>query len=677
VRLEYKGRALDSIALRKLLVIALVASALTVLPQFFFGKSFNASANVVVPESSTATSLYVSPPEFKILDRGNSSLTMDYSAAIGEPTSWDENTQRIAVEIAVTALGQDDSVVFRTTGSNCMVDLSSSATSNSFGSAFTNGANSITGVTNSIFVLNDRTPQLTLNGAISDVLTAIQRVQISCNSYDTLKNKYIRIGAVPTEDGSTCGGADNDTRCDPLYYLFSTQHYYRFACSNINNATNVCNNSGQAVGTNTSNATAITRLRDRAELLTVGVDATNRTGANRRGWVATLATRDEILLTNSLNAPAAMVGTTDMNNTWSWNSNWGGSGSNCTTSEGTFYWLGPDEWCHLLPTWNHLNSTEYIGGTTTATGVQSRYWRRNGSLWETTTAAGLPTNGGVDLGNTTIPTIADWPNTSNGKGFAHFWATDSGGVVREPNSSGDYIYGGYDAGDGIPGWDDAAPNDGNDRDTGGGYTPRNFFVEFCSPNQSCTPPDISVASTEILPDQTFTLREAGSKLVDAQVNWFNMPQLLFGTETTTNVVICLTDSTTSNAAIRFSLFNMSTSETFTVISGETVTSASDAIFESGAPANRPSIFEGSSNAAFKVYNSWTANGQLLRIWLPPGNYFNGTEKLWVRVIGRSEIGRPIGLSICSMATASNSWNVYIKPYLLQQTVRQGEVQSKK
>ena len=679
MRSGFRIQSLDSKSLRRLLAVALVASTVTVAPQVIAGKLFfSAQANVVVPESSTATSLYVSPFEFLALTSTDSnSVVMDFSAAIGQPEDWNQQTQRIAVEIAITAGGLDNSTVFRGTG-NCMVDLSSNSSANTFGAAFANGAIRPTGVDADIFGLNDRTPQLTLNGEIDDVLTALQRVQISCDNNANLRNKYIRIGAVPTEDAATCGGANADTRCEPLYYLFSTQRYYRAACSNINAATNVCNISGGSGGNSSATTQGIVNLRDRAELLTIGVNGTDRTGGNRRGWVATLTTRDEILLTNALGL-LNMIGTTDMDQDWTWNSNWGGTaGSTCTTSEGTFFWLGPDNWCQRVPTQNfRSDNREYIGGTSTPSGTlngtATRYWRLNGTIWEVTTEAGLPTNGGIDMRSSTAPTTDNWTGTTNGKGFAHFWAATTNSVA-EPNSSGDYVNGGYNAGDGIPGWDDSSP--GSSNDAGGAVQARvtNFYTEFCSPAQPCAPPDAAVASTEILPRQLLDLRKATSARVDAQLNWLNLPQLSIGETTTANLVLCMSESSTSTAALRFSILNMGVTDASSVFSNETVTASNDSVFESSADAGQTLIFEGPRVAALAVFNSSSQVSNPLRVWRPSGTYFQGTEGILIRVVARSEIGRTRSLALCRQATSANSWVVTVTPYLLEKTVNKGDVE---
>lgn len=651
----------------KLVAIGLASSVLTIVPLVNEATNEIANANVSVTESSTATTLFVSPQEFRILSAGSNSIVMDYSTSIGQPSSWDSETQRIAVEIAITSSISDTATVFRNSG--CLVDLSSDANNNVFGTA-QSGSVTITGVDASIFVLNDRTPQLTLNGEIDDVLTAIKRVQVQCDSYNALKNKYVRIGAVPSLGDNSCTG-NSDSRCGVLYYLFSTQRYYASACSNVNFTTNACGGTGQSVGTFVNTTTGISNLWSRAQNLSVDVDGSARTGGVRRGWVATLATRDEVLLTQALGLQN-MIGTTDMGNTFTYNSTaWGGSGANCTASEGNFFWLGPDAWCTRIPARN----IDRVGSTTTTD--QNRYWRLSGSDWIRSTQADLPANGGIDLTSTTFPSEANWSGTTSGKGFAHYWAGNNAGIA-EPNSSGDYIYGGYNAGDGVLGWDDSAPGSTDDANYGAQTAQvRNFYIEFCSPSNPCAAPDIAVASTEILPDQSFTLRKATSKLVDAQVNWTNLPELLFGGTTTTNLVMCISETNTSVTSrsfqLRFSASVLSGVDSQVVVSGETLTLVDDSIFESSSSSEQTLRIEGPSTAMFAIYNGTSGVDTGLTVWIPSGTYFTGQEQIEIRVIARSEIGRRLPISICRQAASDNQWVLTLRPYILEKTIRNGDL----
>jgi hypothetical protein len=351
-----------------------------------------------------------------------------------------------------------------------------------------------------------------------------------------------------------------------------------------------------------------------------------------------------------------MIGTTDMEQTWGWNTTaWGATtgSTTCISSEGIFRWLGPDTWCQRIPARN-----ADVGGG-------SRYWRLDSNnQWEPTNLAGLPTNGGIDLASGTQPAVANWTGTTNGKGFAHFWAANNSGIV-EPNNSFDFVYGGYDAGDGVPGWDDAQAG-----------TITRLYIEFCSPAQPCTPPDAAVASTEILPDQRITLRKATNKLVDAQSNWLSLPELSFGESLTANIVVCISETSTTTHELRFTALDADTLETTSVISGSTVTLRSDSMFESAANAGQTLIFEGPRAAALRVFNGGSSVSSPLRAWKPSGNYFSGSERIWVRVVARSAIGRPLSNALCGQVAADNSWVISVRPYLLQQTARQGEVATK-
>lgn len=648
---------------RSLLSLSLIVATITIVPQFLASQYFSVQANVVVPESSTATTLYVTPPEFFALSPGSNSFVIDLSASIGQPQTWDESTQRIAVEIAITSSISDTATVFRDNG--CLVDLSSSSTSNIFGTE-QSGSVTITGVDAAIFVLNDRTPQLTLNGEIDDVLTALQRVQIQCNSYNNLLDKYVRLGAVPSLGDNSCTG-NSDTRCGVLYYLFSTQRYYASACSNINFTTNACGGTGQTSGSFVNTTTGISNLWSRAQSLSIEVDGASRTGGARRGWVATLATRDEVLLTQALGL-TNMIGTTDMSNTFSYNTNaWGGSGNDCSASEGNFFWLGPDAWCTRIPARN----IDRVGSTTTTD--QNRYWRLSGNDWTRSSQANLPANGGIDLSSGTLPNQASWSGTTNGKGFSHFWAGNSSGLV-EPNSSGDYIYGGYDAGDGIRGWDDSAPGSSDDANYGAQTAQqRNFYIEFCSPSNPCAAPDVAVASTEILPSQSLDLRKASSVRVDAQANWLNLPEISFGESSTSVVVICVSETSTSTNTLRFSIYTPLANDSRIVVSNETVTVSSDSIFESSDSPGQILIFEGPRSLAFGLFNGNPQIDSALRVWIPNATYFSGNERIWIRVVARAVAGRSLSLNLCSQATVTNSWVISVSPYLVEKTVRNKSV----
>ena len=453
-----------------------------------------------------------------------SSIELNLSGRIERPEDWSD-FDLIAAEVAITNSSSDSAAVFRGTGS-CQVDISSSYTTPTFGTIQGPGSVTITGAFGNanIFVLNDRTPQLSLQGQIIDVVTALQRVQISCDSQLDLAGLYVRVGTVPTVSSTTCNG-NSDTTCGDLYYVFSTQRYYRSASSTVNDyetcTTTYDDPATDEVETDdpytpeieyeattctqniTSDTSAISNLFSRAQEMTIPVDGTVRSGAVKYGWVATLSQRDEIILTNAL-VGERMIGTTDMFADWNWDSNWGGSGSNCSTDEGDFKWLGPDEWCNLVPTWNQFNSISY--------GTTSRYWKLENNVWSHSTASDFT----IDFGSTTIPTSVDDVANSNGYNVYHSWHTDSS--PDEPNSSGDYIYMGYSGSGGNPGWDDAEPGGAGNRAASGTASPSNFYAEFCSPADPCAPPDTAVASTQLKIAQTITFTGAASSYSTETVN---------------------------------------------------------------------------------------------------------------------------------------------------------------
>ena len=446
--------------------------------------SFISPAFSVTVQTTSASTLEVTMDAERTIT--SASTEFDLSERIKRPTSWSD-TDLIAAEVAITNSSSDSASVFRGTGS-CQVDLSSSSTTSTFGTTQGPGSVSITGVSNNIFVMNDRTPQLSLQGRIIDVVTALQRVQISCSSLNNLAGLYVRVGAVPTVSSATCSG-NADTTCGDLYYVFSTQRYYRSGSSTVNNSV--------------TNTTAITNLFSRARAMTIPVDGTVRSGEEKYGWVATLRERDEIILTNALGG-SRMIGTTDMNTSWTWDTNWGGSGSSCPTNEGDFKWLGPDEWCNLVPTWNRSGTTSY--------GTTSRYWKLENNVWSRSTVSDFT----IDFGSTTIPTSVDDVANSNGYNVYHSWHTVNS--PDEPNSSGDYIYMGYAGSGGSPGWDDAGPGGAGNRTPNGPGSPSNFYAEFCSPSDPCVPPDRAVASTQLKIAQTITFTGAASSYSTETIN---------------------------------------------------------------------------------------------------------------------------------------------------------------
>jgi len=467
--------------------------------------------------NNTSTIVTTLPDTYTIT---GSSIDLDLDEVIELPSSgWSDASDRISIEVSITNGSADDAIVDRSTD-GCSIDISSSTTSNSFGSSESGSVNFDGVAGDNVFILNDRTAQVTLLGIASEVKEAIGRVRASCSSQSVFAGKYIRVGAVPTigySSGSSSGATDcgaNNTSCENLYYLFSTQHYYRLAQMT----------SGVTAGTQ-----GILDVWNRAKSITIGVDGTQKSGASVRGFVATLHTRDELLLSDAIRGNnLSMIGTTDLNQTFAYDTNWGGSGSSCVAEEGTFYWLGPDRWCRLIPTWNKNNdgTIEYSPNAQTSSNSpnnqESRYWTRdNSGIW----SRGTSTSFTIDLGSPNIPTTEDQSGTHNGYNFMHGWHNNAG-TIDEPNSSGDYIYLGYTTQRTVnnqtvfdPGWDDAAPGDatgrvGTDNTTISGR----FIQEFCNPNQSCAPNANAVDSAQFKIAQTITFSGASSAYTTQTVN---------------------------------------------------------------------------------------------------------------------------------------------------------------
>jgi hypothetical protein len=486
--------------------------------------SFISPAFSVNVQTTSASTLEVTMDSETLIS--SASIELDLSQRIARPTDWSDS-DLIAAEVAITDSSSDSAAVFRGTGS-CQVDLSSSSTTSTFGTTQGPGSVSIAGVSNNIFVMNDRTPQLSLQGQIDNVVTALQRVQISCDSLLDLAGLYVRVGAVPTVSSTTCTG-NSDTTCGDLYYVFSTQRYYRSAESSVNDWR--CGRVNPDTGVEDpdycvaiENTDAITNLFSRAEELTIPVDGTVRSGEEKYGWVATLRERDEIILTNALGG-LRMIGTTDMNTTRIWNINWGGSGDDCLTSEGDFKWFGPDEWCNLVPSWNQSGGTS-VGST-------SQYWRLQNNVW----SHSAQLNSTIDFGSTTIPTSEDDVEDTNGYNVYHSWHTVL--APDEPNNSGDYIYMGYGGANNSPGWDDAAPGD-----EGLFSIPRTFYAEFCSPSDPCAPPDRAVSSTQLKIAQTITFTGAASSYSTETVNLTAATTTASGltiTYASSDIAICTVD----------------------------------------------------------------------------------------------------------------------------------------
>jgi hypothetical protein len=306
---------------------------------------------------------------------------MDFSDRVSLPTAW-ATSQWIVAEIAVTLQDSDSADVYRGSD-NCIVDLKDNVTSSTvlaYGDTAPNALRALPGLASDIFIMNDRSPQMSLSGPANAVKQALANVRVSCATAAGLAGKYVRVGAVPTEspatiDGSTANGA--------LFYVFSTNHYYRYW--------------KDTTTTIASNYTRIGEMIDYAATQTITVNGSdvNVSGAARpAGWVATLEERDEILLTNAVGVAAngPMIGLTDVGTdsanqgaylsggtyrvqtngkSWAWNAAWGTAPtgtSNCTTLEGNYRWIGPDAWCKRVPTLNTFDAT---------TKSNTRFWGYN------------------------------------------------------------------------------------------------------------------------------------------------------------------------------------------------------------------------------------------------------------------------------------------------------------
>jgi hypothetical protein len=449
----------ESIRVSFLLLLAIIST-------FVLSFIFPASSTVTVPQRTDGgTTLEVSVPTDRSV-AGNA-VDFDLSQSIKRPTTWSDD-QYIAVEVALTTAGTDSASVFRGTG-GCVVDLSSSATTATYSTTQGDGLVSISGVANQIFVMNDRTPQLSLQGRLDDVLTALQKVQIRCDAQSDLVSKYVRLGAVPSiaQTDTNCSAQNAVYNCNgPLLYLFSTQHYYQLRYHNHS----------------TSGDGQIAVLFNDAKTRSIDVNGSARSGAAARyGWVATLSEQDEIRLTNALNQPAvSMIGTTDRTATWNWDATaWGSStgntgfansGTNCATNESDFRWIGPDVWCLRVPAKNQNSS--------------QRYWARNASnQWAPQSTS---TDALIDFDSAT--------NSSNGFNLYHAWG--SSGNITEPNASGDFVYQASE----VATWDDTnAPGPW-----------KNYFIEYCDPNNTCAPPSEAVASIQLKLTQTITFTGAAS-----------------------------------------------------------------------------------------------------------------------------------------------------------------------
>jgi hypothetical protein len=214
------------------------------------------------------------------------------------PGTW-ATTQQIAVGLSVTASDDDDAEAFRGAG-GCIVDISASTSADTFGVAQT-GSLTLTNGSAAIWIMNDRTAEVSVYGPANAVREALRRVQVSCNSVDEMSEKYLRLGVVPSESPQSIDGA---TTNGGLFYVFSTQRYIRYTKA-------------------PSGATTVARVEElwnhaksNANSFPITVNGQIKdvpSADRRRGWVATLTTQDEILLANAIGVASnnPMIGLTD------------------------------------------------------------------------------------------------------------------------------------------------------------------------------------------------------------------------------------------------------------------------------------------------------------------------------------------------------------------------------
>lgn len=433
------------------------------------------------------------------------SSDFDLSQRILLPGSWPAD-QQISVGLSITTTGADDAETFRGLG-GCIIDISNSVQTNDFNSSQSSPSPTPTtltgfGGTDTVWVVGDRSPEVTIYGQADLVKQALLRVRVSCNTVEDLAEKYLRLGVVPSETPET---VDSSTANGGLFYVFSTQHYYRWT-----KATS---------GLTHTDIRRITELWDYAKTRTITVNGKIRnvpSADRRKGWVATLTNQDEILLTNAIakSGTAPMIGLTDVGTqtgagtysyrgqtdangkTWVYDTSaWGtpsSTQSNCLTKEDFYRWIGPDAWCSVVPTSVRRDETTTVNGASTTIRAASRYWARSNGSW----SLGTSTSFDLDFNSSnTDPSLANF----NGSGVFHQWHAN--GDISEPNSSGDYMYVGY----GGQFWDDASPSDAfellspNTSGTAGNH--QYLIAEFCSPansGTSCTPDASAVASTQFV-----------------------------------------------------------------------------------------------------------------------------------------------------------------------------------
>ncbi len=433
----------------------------------------------------------------------NTSTDFNFSNQISLPGTW-AASQYISAEVALTTAGTDTANVYRGVG-GCTLDISSSTTSGVYGT--TEGSTSttpaagnvtLTGASTAVWVMNDRTPAITLYGQASAVKSALSNVRASCSTLEDLVGKFVRLGAVPSEAPETI---DASTVYGGLYYSFSQRHYYRWSKVSSSVTSTSYTRIGQMLGD------------ARSKTITVDGQFINVPSSNQRhGWVITASNQDEILLSNAIakSASSPMIGMTDVGNdstdqggvtnansqTWTWDTtNWGtaptGVSSTCVTQEGTLRWLGPDNWCGSVPFYTDRSAAS---GTT-----NTPYWYRTNGVWTPLDYSASSSASNAEINMSVINNDASTP-PYNGWTTFHNWYGYQGASVSnvEPNSSGDFFYQGY----GGPYWDDANPSDGAERGTRLATSSLSYYlVEYCSGSDvahSCTPQDVQVDSIQLV-----------------------------------------------------------------------------------------------------------------------------------------------------------------------------------
>lgn len=442
-------------------------------------------------QSNECATMSVSMAATKQITTANSDFNLQNRLTL--PGTWSAS-QYIAAEVAIAASAADNAATYRGPGS-CTIDVSSDVNAGTYGTTQSNGSQTLSNGSGAIWVMNDRTSQVTLYGRADYVREALKNVRASCATVDDLNGKYVRFGAVPTVAPWNVDVNGTQTSMG-LFYVFSTQHYYTFSRIGTNPAQG---------GTWATDFTRLSQMWENANYNEITVDGkytSVSSDARRKGWVSTLTTQDEIVLSEAFrpSVAATMIGTTDVGTTttnhngdqeqpeadqktWNWDTTrWGtrpsGTSATCSTREGYYRWLGPDSWCAQIP----------------ASGPGGNYWKLDTStgLW----SAGTSTDRTIDLTSTNSDCSLD---PCNGFGLYHQWyRANATSAPSEPNYSGDFIYSGY----GGNMWDDAGVADGYERS--GALTtgsPVYYFSEFCSgvdDAHSCAPADAAVAATQLV-----------------------------------------------------------------------------------------------------------------------------------------------------------------------------------